>query len=240
MNLDELNKEIKIRYDRSIKYENQLSDKFLLDKFLNSKSYKNKTREIKKVLLPVLNQFNIEAKESDDILLIRNNEENKYDHKLLLFEILKHLSQILIAPGSKGLICGNKFNDIVFEYIKNYIKNINHLKLNREIKFPFLNEKADVILKNKKTKKTLIIYNQLTLWGGGHQDNRGGKYIIDDNLSNICNKNNTRLVCVISRYPNEIKTDKSKIYNLFSKGFSSKKLYYITDLDELINEFKDE
>jgi hypothetical protein len=230
--LDDLNEEIKTRYDKSEKYDKQLDDSHLLDKFMESKSTKNKIKKIRKVLIGLFRKYNIEEKieQNDDELIITIN-----GYQLLLKDTLKLLSQFIIEPGTKGGIRGNKFNSIVYEYIKKQILKYEHLKLEKEIEIPYLNEKVDWLLTNTITDKRLVGYNQLTLWGGGQQSNRAGHYIIDNTLQKKCEENNSLLICVIARYPDILKS-KTKVYKLFSTGFKNKTLYYLNDLKKVIVE----
>jgi hypothetical protein len=74
--------------------------------------------------------------------------------------------------------------------------------------------------------------NQLDLWGGGHQLNRGHKYLID----NKNNTNNIKLLCVIC---NKITftNDKNKAYKLFKIGYLNNTLCYIKNIKTIINEY---
>jgi hypothetical protein len=74
----------------------------------------------------------------------------------------------------------------------------------------------------KLTNKIIIGMNQLDLTSGGHQLNRGYKYLID----NKHNKENSKLLCVIC---NEIqfKSNKNKAYKLFEIGFENNTLCYL-------------
>lgn len=228
MDIENLNKEIKNRYDLSSIYNDQLADDMLIDKFMKAKSTKIKLKNIKTSLLTIFKNYNVEQKSNKDELIIMTN-----GHLILLDETIKCLSQFIIEPGVKGMIRGNKFNEIVFHFLKNEIKNLDNLKLKKERKIKFLNEKADWVLTNKKTNKKLIGYNQLTLWGGGQQSNRAGYYINNNDISNKCINNNSLLVCVIARYPGIIKSE-NKIYKLFYDGFRNGTLYYLFDLKNVI------
>ena len=73
--------------------------------------------------------------------------------------------------------------------------------------------------------------NQLDLWNGGHQLNRGYKYLID----NKHNNKNSKLLCVIC---NDIQIkSKNKIYKLFEIGFENNTLCYINNLQNIIYSF---
>ena len=140
----------------------------------------------------------------------------------------------LIPPGTKGVIRGNKFNSIV----KNTIENI---KLDNE-KFEVCFEKKcgecitseipDWYILEKSTNKVIIGMNQLDLWSGGQQSNRGSKYIFDNKI----NTDKSKLLCVIC---NEIKfsSNKNKAFKLFTHGFKNDTLCYIKNIQNIINKF---
>ena len=74
--------------------------------------------------------------------------------------------------------------------------------------------------------------NQLDLWKGGQQINRGYKYLID----NKYNTGKTKLVCVVC---NDIKfnSDKNKAYKLFETGYKHNTLCYIKNIESIINKY---
>jgi len=61
--------------------------------------------------------------------------------------------------------------------------------------------------------------NQLDLWNGGQQINKGYKYILNNNYDNINNK----LLCIICNKI-IIKNKNNKIYKLFEIGFTPLKI----------------
>jgi hypothetical protein len=191
---------------------NKLTDEKLLDDYLKCKSVNNAIYKLTNVLKDVGIQDNI----------IREIK-NKY--------ILE-----LIPVGTKGVIRGNKFNKIVREYITN-------LKLDKktyEICFEKKCENIDTFeipdwyIKNINTNKVIIGMNQLDLWSGGQQKNRGSKYLIDCKFNN----DKTKLLCVVC---NEIKfkTKKNKAFNFFEIGFKNDTLCYLNNLETIIKKFLD-
>lgn len=203
-----INNEIKKQINKDIL--NDLKDKKLLNEYLKCKSVNNSIDK----LVNILKDVNIEEKKINEI-------KTKY--------ILE-----LIPAGTKGVIRGNKFNEIV----KNYINNLNLDKKIYEIKFEtncdnvLTDERPDCYIKNIKNNKVIIIMNQLDLWKGGQQSNRGSKYLIDCKL----NTETTKLLCVIC---NEIKfkTNKNKAFKLFKIGFQNDTLCYLNNLENIIKKF---
>jgi hypothetical protein len=149
---------------------NKLTDVNLLDEYKKCKSVVNKTNKLNVIL-------------------------NKYVSYIDRQKITSEYLFELIPAGTKGVIRGNKFNEI----IKNKIE-IMKLNLNRfEVCFEKAcakyktTEKPDWYILEKSTNKIIVGMNSLDLWQGGQQLNRGYKYLID----NTFNTNKSKLLCVI-------------------------------------------
>jgi hypothetical protein len=140
----------------------------------------------------------------------------------------------LIPPGTKGVIRGNAFNKIVETHIKN-------LDLNPE-KYEIAFEKVcdschtteipDFYILEKETMRVIIGMNQIDLWSGGQQINRGSKYLVN-------NKHNTeksKLLCVISKKI-DLKSNKNKAYELFDIGFKNDTLCYVKNISIICKNF---
>jgi hypothetical protein len=96
--------------------------------------------------------------------------------------------------------------------------NLNNVEIVFENKCDIIiDEIPDWIIKNNLNNKIIIGMNQLDLWNGGHQLNRGFKYLNNDNY---------KIICVICNYI-QLKSNKNKIYKLFDIGFSNYTLCYI-------------
>lgn len=93
-------------------------------------------------------------------------------------------------------------------------------------------ERPDWYIFDNVLGKVLIGMNQLDLWNGGHQINRGNNYLINNKV----NTDKSKLLCVIC---NEIKFDNinNKTYKLFDIGFSNNTLCYIKNLQSIINNY---
>jgi hypothetical protein len=205
--MEEINKRIKTE----ICYEtlNEMSDISLMCEYKQCNSVKNAITKL------------------ENILVNYTDEETKQN-------IIKEYLLELIPAGTKGVIRGNKFNRI----IKNYILNMN---LDKE-KFDVCFEKKceshntteipDWYILEKSTNKIIIGMNQLDLWGGGHQLNRGFKYL----MNNKHNNENSKLLCVIC---NEIqfKTENNKAYKLFKNGFENNTLCYLKNMQNIITTY---
>jgi hypothetical protein len=209
-NITQINNEIIKQINRYVL--NELTDEKLLDEYLKCKSVNIAINK----LINVLKDVGIQ----DDKI---NEIKNKY--------ILE-----LIPAGTKGVIRGNKFNHLVKEHIINLkldekIYEINFETICKTIK---TSEKPDWYIKNKNNNKVIIGMNQLDLWGGGQQINRGSNYLINSNINN----ENTKLLCVVC---NEIKfkTNKNKAFNFFKIGFKNDTLCYLNNLEIIIKKFFD-
>jgi hypothetical protein len=91
-------------------------------------------------------------------------------------------------------------------------------------------EIPDWYILDKTTHRVLIGMNQLDLWSGGHQINRGFKYI--NNNENI----NAKIVCVVCNKV-QLKSTKNKIFKLFQMGFTNNTLCYINNLKNIIESY---
>jgi hypothetical protein len=93
-------------------------------------------------------------------------------------KIIEEYTIDLVPPGTKGVIRGNKFNNIVKEYIENLSLNpeVYEVCFEKNHLTHTTSEIPDWYILHKETNKILIGMNQLDLWGGGHQTNRGSKY----------------------------------------------------------------
>ena len=200
------------RIDREICIDtiNKLKDSYLINEYKECKSVKN---EIKKLEV-ILEKYNIET----------------YKKELILSDYLLEL----IPAGTKGIIRGNKFNSIV----KNTINNLNldndrfEICFEKQCQICITPEIPDWYILEKLTDKVIIGMNQLDLWGGGQQINRGSKYLIN-------NKNNTeksKLLCVVC---NKIKfnSNNNKAYKLFEIGYLNDTLCYIKNIELIINKY---
>ena len=187
-----------------------LTDEHLMDEYKKSTSVRNEITKLSDIL------------DSENI-----SEESKQ-------EIIRKYLPNLIPAGTKGVIRGNKFNSI----IKNKIIGFNmeperfEVCFEEQCKSCITSEIPDWYVLEKKTGKVIIGMNQLDLWGGGQQINRGSKYLIN-------NKNNTeksKLLCVVC---NKIifNSNKNKVYKLFEIGYSNNTLCYIKNIESIINKF---
>lgn len=209
---DELSmQDINSRIKQEICYETlqELTDTKLMDEYKNCNSVKN---EIKKL---------------SDVLEKYMNEEIKE-------KIIEEYLLQLIPAGTKGVIRGNKFNNIVKQFITNLELDLERFEICFEKKCEghFTTEIPDWYILEKSTNKIIIGMNQLDLWGGGQQLNRGSKYI----ENNKHNTENSKLLCVVC---NEIqfKSKKNKAYKLFEIGFKNNTLCYLNNLENIITSY---
>lgn len=189
---------------------NKLKDKNLMDEYKECRSVKNKIKTLENVL------------ENNDINICKRTK------------IIKDYIMELIPAGTKGVIRGNKFNEIVKETIKNmYLDKKRYvIRFEKRCDLVYTSEIPDWYILEKNTNKVLIGMNQLDLWSGGQQLNRGFKYLID----NVINTEDSKLLCVVC---NKIhfRSDKIKVFNLFKVGFTNDTLCYLGNLHNIIEGF---
>jgi len=185
----------------------KLNDIQLLDKYKNSISVKKKITYLESILT----KYNLE-----------NN---------IMQNIISDYTPALIPPGTKGVIRGHQFNLIV----KNIINNMNldntkfQIKFEKKCNLYLTYEIPDWYILEMNTNKLIIGMNQLDIWSGGHQINRGFKYIINNKYNN----EHSKFLCVIC---NNIilKNTNNKIYQLFKEGYANNTLCYINNLENII------
>ena len=170
-------KNINSRIDKEICYETiyKLNDDNLMDEYKECKSVKSNIV----YLNSLLEEFGMQHE-------ARNSVINRY--------ILK-----LIPAGTKGVIRGMKFNDLVRAFICNLNIDNKRFIINYEKHHDLkhTSEIPDWYIFDNSTQKIIIGMNQLDLWKGGQQSNRGYKYIVDFKTDP-----NVKLLCVVC---NEIK-----------------------------------
>jgi hypothetical protein len=208
LTLDKINEKISMQFCKET-YES-LSDKNLLHKYKECKSVKKNIENLKQVL--------------------QNNNISSETQTNIIDEYIIGL----IPAGTKGVIRGNKFNNLV----KNYINSLNLSTDRFEIEYEkkhdiyITSEIPDWYIYDKENKKIIIGMNQLDLWGGGQQYNRGYKYL----FHNHHNNQNSKLVCVVCNFC-KITSVKNKTYRLFEKGFTDNTLCYINGIKDIVYEY---
>ena len=168
---------------------------------------------------------------------VKNNIKNfsnileKYIDKETIDKIINDYLLQLIPPGTKAVIRGNKFNNIVKQYILNLSLDINRFEIifEKNCNLYLMDEIPDWYILEKSTNKIIIGMNQLALWGGGQQSNRGTKYINNDKYNDkMC-----KLLCVVCNKI-QFKNKKNKTYKLFETGFKNNTLCYLNNLKNII------
>jgi hypothetical protein len=146
-------------------------------------------------------------------------------------EIKNDVLPYLIPAGTKGIIRGNEFNKIIKDKIKSLCldKEKFDICFEKKCEKQSTDEIPDWYIYEKITNKTIIGMNQIDLWSGGAQSNRGSKYI----LNNQINSENCKLLCVVCNKI-QFKSNRNKKFNLFKVGFDKNTLCYINNLQNII------
>lgn len=208
LTLDKINKRIEKEYCN--KTFNELTDERLIDEYKKSLSTKKKIDKI-------------------DFILTEENIEYEKKKKLL-----KTFLPISISPGTKGVIRGIKFNKIVKKKINNINLDTERFDICFEKNYEkySTNEIPDWYILEKSSNKTIIGMNQIDLWSGGHQINRGSKYIFNNQYDN----KNSKLLCVVCNKI-QLRSNKNKTFKLFREGFENNTLCYLNNLQNIIYSF---
>lgn len=207
LNIEYINK----RIEKEICYKTleELKDEKLINEYKNSNSVINKIKILETIL-------------------------EKYIDKILIEKIINEYLLNLIPAGTKGVIRGNKFNNIIKHFIINLNLNNDRFEIcfEKKCKTHFTSEIPDWYILEKKSNKIIIGMNQLDLWGGGQQINRGSKYI----ENNIHNNENSKLLCVVCNKI-KFKNTNNKAYKLFELGFKNNTLCYLNNLENIIKSY---
>jgi hypothetical protein len=144
------------------------------------------------------------------------------------------LNEFCVPAGTKGVIRGNEFNKIVKNKILSIFKNIKD-KNNYDIAFEkklnnTVHEIPDWYILQRSTGKALIGMNQIDLWTGGQQTNRGAKYILNEDYHKIPNTKIISVVCKRCR----IQSKNNKVHTIFKIGFEKERLCFLGNLENII------
>ena len=204
-------KYINDRINKEVCYNtiNKLSNSYLLEEYKKCKSVKKEIFKLSNILEKYV-----------------NTENNK--------NIINQYINNLIPPGTKGVVRGIKFNQIVKTIILdlNLDKNIFDVCFEQKCNSVYTDEIPDWYILNKKNEKIIIGMNQLDLWNGGAQYNRGFKYL--DNK--LYRNKKIKLLCVVCNYV-YVKSYKTKLYNIFNIGFQNNTICYVNNLENSIHKF---
>jgi len=174
------------------------------------------------------NSVKNEIKKLSDVLGKYIDEETKQ-------KIIQEYLLQLIPAGTKGVIRGNKFNNIVKQFITKLSLDTDRFEICFEKKCEghFTTEIPDWYIREKSSGKVIIGMNQIDLWSGGQQTNRGSKYILNDDF----HKNETvKIISVISKFV-ELDSYNNKVFKIFEKGLKLDRLCYVNNLENIIYKF---
>lgn len=189
----------------------ELNDEFLIASYLKSRSVQSRLKTVKTAL--------VEAG-------LTHTQSHKLATKILV--------PFLIPAGTKSTIRGCRFNEIISAEIKTCLSKLKMrgVKYDREKKHDMFHEIPDWII--VRNGKTLVGYNQISLFGGGHQINRGSKYVLDDALHRKLARMRIKMVCIVKDLP---VTQRGKATEILQKGIKAKRIYCIRGIKKLIHEY---
>ena len=189
-----------------------LTDTKLLDTYKECSSVKKSINKLKNIL----KKHNVSEKQQEDIV-----DDYIID---------------LVPPGTKGVIRGNKFNHIVKDIIleMKLDEKIFDIQFEKKHEDYDTSEIPDWYIYDKKNDKIVIGMNQLDLWSGGQQSNRGAKYLLD----NPMNTEKSKLLSVVCKKI-ILKNEKAKAFKFFESGFSKDILCYPKGLPKIIKSYFD-
>jgi len=218
--IEELEELVIIVPDLSLKYINDRIKRTICHNTLEKLKDENLINEYK--LTPSVKK---EIEKLQTVLQSHNIDPEKIKH------IIDDYTPQLIPPGTKGVVKGNLFNKIVKEYLIKKLSKYSQLEIKFEKKHTkyTTEEIPDFYIYNTVTDRIVIGMNQLDLWTGGAQTNRGTKYI-------NYKQDGVKLLCVVANFVN-VKSEENKVFKLFNEGFRNDSLCYLKELDKIIKKF---
>jgi len=152
--------------------------------------------------------------------------------------LIEELTKNFIPPGLKGVVWGNLFNKEIELLVKSITLKNKNLKCNFEknLQEHKLSEIPDWYIIDTTTNKSLVGFNQLDLWTGGHQTNRASKYVKNDDFHAKYKKYNIKIISVVCRKI-EVKSCKNKVFTLFKIGIEKQILFYPNHLKNYIEKY---
>jgi len=205
--VEQINSRIRAEFNESMC--NELQESKLLPRYIQSPSFKSARFKWEQSLSPYMSSDNIKTFTQSDWFM---NE--------------------IIQAGTKGVIRGNRFNELIKEQIMGFALDPEKYDVCFEKRCPTVptGERPDWYICEKTTNKTLIGMNQLDLWSGGHQCNRGNKYV------NMPFTDTSKVVSVVCNFIT-IKHTNNKTYELFKLGFENNTLCYPGGLYFIVQDF---
>lgn len=196
--------------------------------------------DIKTINKRIIKEFSKSVADKESTSVIKNIEifkniliKNEISESKINNIINEYILNIVPA-GTKGVIRGITFNEIIKQYI--FDLKLNQKKYDvcfeKKCKYCITDEIPDFYIYNKLTKKLIIGMNQMDFWKGGAQMNRGFKYIFENKFAT----QNIKFLCVVCNKV-KIKNSQNKIYKLFDCGFTNNTLCYINNLKNIIDTF---
>lgn len=158
-----------------------------------------------------------------------------FDHEKVSL-ILKVISDLLVPPGTKGVVRGNVFNQIVRDNLeKSFPPDMYLLSFETKHTSHHTSEIPDFIVFNKQNGRSVIGFNQRDLWGGGAQLNRASKYISSEEFHST--PEHIKILSVVS---SAFHGRKGKKKDLYDCGISKQRMCYIGKMTEIIHNFLDD
>lgn len=134
---------------------------------------------------------------------LRNALERNGVSSVTSARIVRDVFDALLVPaGVKAHTRGMLFNAIVGRELRDALRKVDaeRYELSFETRTPIVTEIPDWMIRDAVTGRLLVGFNQIDLWSGGHQLNRGGKYVLDDRLHRrLSDDHDARLVAVVAQ-----------------------------------------
>jgi len=205
--MNSLEQQIDQQYDSDV--EQQLSDSALYPRYLQQKSVSRRLESFVSMLqrhhLPETTISNIAT---------------------------EYLSQ-MIPPGAQAVVRGARFEEIVRQEIEDMKldPDVYDVRFEKDIiSCRGSDEVPDFVIRHRLSNRLLLGMVQTDLWNGGHQLNRGYKYVFHP-----YNRRH-KMLCVVAHRP-RLTSPASKVSRMVAHGLEHKTLCYVRGLQAAIQAF---
>lgn len=145
--------------------------------------------------------------------------------------VMEVITPFLVQAGVKGVVRGLELNQLVKKRLEDHFQHPTYFIRFKQMCPDYItSEKPDWWIKNNETGRCVIGFNQIDLWSGGAQCNRGDKYL-SHHFHEVAPPHVRILSVVCSALPD----GKGTYFDKVRMAFSMKRLCHTGAMLETIN-----
>ena len=168
------------------------------------------------------------AKKAKVVTVLKKHNVKQID------KVMIDLIPFIVPVGAKSNARGHAFNKIVCEELRRICSKKKYLTFVAEYNHKLFHERLDWMIINTKTNQNICGYNQIDLWSGGHQLNRGSKYVLDDHLHKRLKLKKLSLVNIVLDGPVSLRKN-TKVFKIVSHGVKNNRLFTLSMFKKFLN-----